>query len=62
MDLDFIRLAKIELTPRKVRVIYSRILLANNILNNGNRKSIITSHMANEICALSCGKKRRYES
>lgn len=55
--LDFIRSTNVELTPRKVRVIYYRILLANNILHSGAKETLLTNNIVNEICALSCGEK-----
>lgn len=60
--LDFIRSTNVELTPRKVRVIYYRILLANNILHSGAKETLITNNIVNEICALSCGKYGRMRS
>lgn len=60
--LDFIRSTKVELTPRKVRVIYYRILLANNILHSGAKETLITNNIVNEICSLSCGKYGKMSS
>jgi len=55
--LDFIRSNRSRLTPRKIRVIYYRILLANNIISNSGEDDEITDYVAKAIFDLSCGNK-----
>lgn len=47
-----------NLTPRKIRVIYYRILLANNILSIG-KETKMTSNIIGDIFDLSVGKKNK---
>lgn len=52
---DFINSCNIKITPRKLRVIYYRILLANNILSSSNTDALFIKNIAQEIFNLSCG-------
>lgn len=52
---DFIKDSEKELTPRKIRVIFYRMLLANNIISNGSGDALISRDLARTIYDLSCG-------
>lgn len=54
---EYIRNSKSELTPRKIRVIYYRVLLANNIISRCEKVSIFPDHLVKAIFDLSCGNK-----
>lgn len=54
---EYIRNSKSELTPRKIRVIYYRVLLANNIISRCGKVSIFPDHLVKAIFDLSCGNK-----
>lgn len=53
----YIRNSKSELTPRKIRVIYYRVLLANNIISRCGKVSIFPDHLVKAIFDLSCGNE-----
>ncbi len=46
---EYIKTSKSELTPRKIRVIYYRMLLANNIINSLGNGSLFSSDIFKEI-------------
>lgn len=51
----YIENSKSELTPRKIRVIYYRMLLANNIISIRGKGSIFSGDIYKAIFDLSCG-------
>lgn len=51
---EFINSGDIKITPRKLRVIYYRILLANNILSSSNTDALFIKNIASAIFNLSC--------
>lgn len=52
---EFLNSCEIKITPRKLRVIYYRILLANNILSSSNTDALFIKTIAEAIFNLSCG-------
>ncbi len=55
----FITGKKSKLTPRKIRIIFYRILLANNIISFISERKKISENITEAIFDLSCGKKIR---
>jgi len=55
----FITGKKTKLTPRKIRIIFYRILLANNIISFISERKKISENITEAIFDLSCGKKIR---
>lgn len=59
---EYIRNSKSKLTPRKIRVIYYRMLLANNIISSGGDGTLFSGDIAEAIFDLSCGNKCKLAS
>ena len=59
---EFINSCDIKITPRKLRVIYYRILLANNILSSSSTDALFIKNIAQAIFNLSCGLACTMES
>ncbi|MEA4840101.1 MAG: P-loop NTPase fold protein [Bacteroidales bacterium] len=58
----YIKNSKSELTPRKIRVIYYRMLLANNIISSRGKGSIFSDDIFKAIFDLSCGNECKLNS
>ncbi|NLT02433.1 MAG: hypothetical protein GXY09_01060 [Bacteroidales bacterium] len=58
----YIRTSKSEFTPRKIRVIYYRMLLANNIINSRGNRLPFSSDIFKAIFDLSCGNESELNS